>query len=547
MITLMLDAATQDADAELAGLKQGTITPFSTGPTLRAAARTPADFNQTLFASAKQAALALQTPTPRSTEVLRRLRAIVPSRQTTLSARPPARPTPSATSFLAAVAKLQPGDPVPGLSGDERMETKSLQPNVVSPLAKLTPEALADAAAQGVVQHASNQSGIFYMIGLLIGYRTELVRRLMTLPAANDAKDIALITPAMIDFSFWLDHRADDPSDPTPASDPQDVTPLADQINVMSYIARIKTDQTETPRKYAVHPFVSFCPWRQIAEQCRGVPTAQQQFAKVQDAILQHGFMGVKLYPVMGFLPIGNAAAADKAAYPRRLQALGPHWAEKLDQALKDLYDWCIKHDVPVMAHCSFSRYPNDAAGHRGAPAAWVKVFDAGYRNLRLNLSHCGGIWDLAPYRTDVVKRAGSRWPDQVLAMLASTDYPNLYADLADFDGVLECQSPGSATPMPPNSAIPILAQLVAQYPAAHDRLMYGTDYMFLIQASCTENYVAKMRDCLAAQLGMPSAKLMGLNAARFFGLNDPASQTRQRLDRFRGDKFLARWESPSS
>ena len=49
----------------------------------------------------------------------------------------------------------------------------------------------------------------------------------------------------------------------------------------------------------------------------------------VKDAVEQRGFIGVKLYPVMGFLPYGNAEA-DPAAYPARLRQTGPDRKDRL-------------------------------------------------------------------------------------------------------------------------------------------------------------------------------------------------------------------------
>jgi hypothetical protein len=120
---------------------------------------------------------------------------------------------------------------------------------------------------------------------------------------------------------------------------------------------------------------------------------------------------------------------------------------------------------------------------------------------------------------------------------LGAPENPNLYADIADFSDVLSCD-----LPVPASSALGGLASLVAKNPASRSRIMYGTDYMFLIQTPGTENYVAKMRDCASAALGISPADLMGRNAARFLGLNNPTSGTRIRLAKFRGDHFLDRW-----
>src|SRR5262249_55215663 len=152
--------------------------------------------------------------------------------------------------------------------------------------------------------------------------------------------------------------------------------------------------------------------------------------AMVKDAVEHRGFIGVKLYPVMGFRPYGNAQAPDPLAYPRKLRELGRDWAARLDQGLADLYDWCIEKDVPVMAHCSYSQFPSEAAGKRGSPDAWQAVLgNPRWRALRLDLGHFGGFWDLAKPRSN-------GWTETVVAMMAAS--PNLYADVSDYDAIVE-------------------------------------------------------------------------------------------------------------
>jgi len=60
---------------------------------------------------------------------------------------------------------------------------------------------------------------------------------------------------------------------------------------------------------------------------------------RTKRAIETQGFVGVKLYPPLGFRPIGNE---DK----------------ELDKALLELYGYCCKEEgnpVPIIAHCSWS------------------------------------------------------------------------------------------------------------------------------------------------------------------------------------------------
>lgn len=114
--------------------------------------------------------------------------------------------------------------------------------------------------------------------------------------------------------------------------------------------------------------------------------------------MLNKGFVGVKLYPLMGFRPYGNADAPDPENYPELLRQGHPQWGTLLDQAMGALFDWCANEDVPIMAHCSWSQYPSKAAGNHGNPTAWKAVFtQTRWKNLRVNLAHLGGLWNMVP------------------------------------------------------------------------------------------------------------------------------------------------------
>src|SRR5215469_17122948 len=81
----------------------------------------------------------------------------------------------------------------------------------------------------------------------------------------------------------------------------------------------------------------------------------------VKDAVLNHGFIGVKLYPPMGFAPLGNVTLGgtfwNQAWIPRPLHR--SDMGARLDQALTELYSWCQTNGVPVMAHTSPTNGPS--------------------------------------------------------------------------------------------------------------------------------------------------------------------------------------------
>lgn len=423
------------------------------------------------------------------------------------------------SQFLGTLARLQPGIPLRGLSPPGQ------QP-------QLTGDELARAAAAGVERNASNNSGIFYLGWLLMQARFRLVRLLAELPRPADQGQVALFTPALIDFTYWLhEWELTDPLNRDLGLEPPDTTPLKEQIAVMSRIASNPPipDAANLP---AVHPFVSFCPWREIVD--RYANRRPTQFDLVRQAIEKQGFIGVKIYPPMGFRPTGNVGQPE-CLYPSRLQCY-PNFRKQLDDVLSEVYCWCADpgNDVPVMAHCAFSIYPSKEVGRLAGPQGWLDVLK-GHPNLRLNLAHAGGVWDLE----EGASGAGVGWPEIVMKTLNSGTYPNLYSDFADFGEMLECGSPEG----PKGSAVRRLAGLLDLYHGAQRKVMYGTDYPFLIRTAHTENFLSAAR-CLAREAHMSPTDLLAGNAARFLGLADRASGTRKRLDEFRKhDNYLRRFE----
>src|SRR5439155_20874758 len=96
-----------------------------------------------------------------------------------------------------------------------------------------------------------------------------------------------------------------------------------------------------------VHPFVGFDPRRELVSRKRA--DLKGALALAKEAVQEYGFIGVKLYPPMGFRPLGNGATAEMTAED----------AYRVDGILDELYTWCEAEQVPVTAHCNPS---NEAA-----------------------------------------------------------------------------------------------------------------------------------------------------------------------------------------
>ena len=318
--------------------------------------------------------------------------------------------------------------------------------------------------------------------------RWEITQELVSLSAIQ-AKDVFLYTPAVLDIGFHLGEG--------------NTSDLGEQVEVMSLIAQIKN------RNCAVHAFVAFDPFRASSD--------ANVLATVKDAVLNKGAIGVKMYPPMGFKPCGNANS-------------------ELDRQMKDILGFCLAEDVPILVHCSFSQFVQPADGVCAAPEAWQAFLKQdGHANLRLNLGHCGGPWDLAA--NPVTKTV---WTETVIKLLGSCDYPHLYADLADDSWILDPCS---------NDNMNLMNQLLGflkNNPNARSRLLYGSDWSLLARETGANNYYASMKKWFGKLLNFTAAEQLGYlggNALCFLGLakNKDGSKpkNRQRLEKFRSSKAL--------
>lgn len=389
--------------------------------------------------------------------------------------------------------------------------------HAISPGTPPPPAAVAEGAVKSFqeVTSTSELTGALWMATLMTRPRMELVHRLFALPS-TDAGDVKILAPAIIDYGYWLDDRAN-------------VTPLSKQINVMSAIA------AHPPAGRAVHAWVSFCPWRQIVE--------PEQAMLVQNAVLKQGMLGIKLYPVMGFYPIGNEpAAANGEQYPCNLEAI-PNFGRKLDDALRDMYQFCSDNDVPILTHCSHSEYPylykcggsvdnTVDLGLRAAPAGhwggWERVLQE-YPKLRINIGHGGGLWDLA--KNPDHPPTAPLWTPKVFDLIAK--YENAYADISDFSSIYD-QDQASDTYI-----LQRVKEFLDQAPNSRNKIMYGTDWEMLSITLGAEAYYPQMRKLIALELDLNAQQtsgFFGANAAKLVGLsakNGDKPKTRQRLEAF--------------
>lgn len=304
-------------------------------------------------------------------------------------------------------------------------------------------------------------------------------------------KGVDLFVPVLADMDYWLKGKTS--------------SHLEDQVLITSKIALVNDG--------VFLPFVAFDPYRNLVDK-------GQALRLVKEAIMNYGFIGVKLYPSMGFKPIGNQASDyavvgdgvwrnKKAGHPGFTDE---EFARGIEVSLKDLYAWCEENDVPIMAHANNSNYSAEAFKNSSHPKHWDKVLTA-YPKLKVNLSHFGGADSLAA-------DSDKQWAQLIASLMVK--HKNLYADTGNFkledeDGFRDY--------------LVRLKQLMKKHPQLKDRLMYGSDWFMHVARNYSKDYPRKMTAWIKQEIPEFEKSFMGHNAVSFLGIEN--GENRKRLNKF--------------
>jgi predicted TIM-barrel fold metal-dependent hydrolase len=296
---------------------------------------------------------------------------------------------------------------------------------------------------------------------------------------------VSLFTPALVDYDAWSDDRAP--------------TPLWQQILIQEQIARLAAAGRVGRPDARFHPFVAFDPRRQVEGPGSDGPRKpgplgpnSTALEMVAHAVESGGFLGVKLYPPVGFAPMDNVALQPRLPF-----------AGALDHALNALYGYCAAGEVPILTHASASNEYALGLRFLVEPVRWAPVLEK-FPSLRLNLGHFGG------------ELRG--WTEGAVALIDR--YPNVYADLSNsalvYDDLYATQLRS------------LLGELFSRHPRLKRRLMYGSDWWLSRLDPDAGRAVDRFRSVLGGLLAPEElADLMGRNALRFLGLLDEQNRPR--------------------
>ena len=261
-------------------------------------------------------------------------------------------------------------------------------------------------------------------------------------------------------------------------------TTIADQIRLMEAIAILSNGR--------ILPLVGYDPRRDIESD-------GEALADVQRAVTQHGHVGVKLYPPMGFAAYGNKNSNLDCEWPG-----DSDYGERLDTRLADLYQWSVDNGVPMLAHSNTSNGITKSCEGNGGFQDWGRALST-FPGLRACAGHFGGL----PKSNDGLTPRMQGFID----LIKKPEAKSFFADLAYLP---ELFPEGSV------SGDALAEQMFEEtaFGKVADHLVYGSDWYMIAQSPSEGSYA---RDAVSYLQRAGSDALvdtvMGTNPARLLGL----------------------------
>jgi predicted TIM-barrel fold metal-dependent hydrolase len=380
------------------------------------------------------------------------------------------------TEVDAAIAEVQGRDP-------------TLLPRVAAGVAASEDGAPTEVVLEGFADWPGAARRAVRWVTLLGKSRLDLTRLLIA--SHDDAVD--LYCPMLVDLGSGL---GDEPP-----------TTMRQQVELLEKISRLSMLGRLPGRSRArVHPFVGFDPRRQVKAELAG--DLETPLDVVKDAVERYGFVGVKLYPPMGWRPIGNRSGLD----------LTEEGATHVDNVLATFYAWCQEEHVPLTAHCNDSNYAHPSYRGCARPEGWVEVLDR-FPDLHINLGHFGGA------------RRGEKADGWPWTIARAADGRHLYADVGNHH---------TDDQRLMDEYLAMLARMFdsADTAAMRDRVMFGSDWFMVALHEGHDRFLETYRVAFERRFGSDAtAGFMGGNAVHFLGFDDPHNRNAQRL-RSRYERF---------
>ncbi len=179
-------------------------------------------------------------------------------------------------------------------------------------------------------------------------------------------------------------------------------------------------------------------------------PHRSDPAGRLEKAVEELGYVGVKIYPSMGWDP--------------------------RHEGMDEVYDYCRRHDLPIQMHCNRGGfYDQEESIAFADPDSWRPVLDD-FPGLKLCFAHFGGGGGLAKEEFPVDER-GPHWGAKIKDLME--EHAGVYTDLA-----------AHSAPMKNKDHAEVyfrnLKKLLATNPF-RDRILFGTDF-WVMRARLTES-----------------------------------------------------------
>ncbi|MFH1467998.1 MAG: hypothetical protein ABIO70_26665 [Pseudomonadota bacterium] len=198
--------------------------------------------------------------------------------------------------------------------------------------------------------------GFLHYCWLILTHSTEgLIRELIKEAGGQDTPPVQLFVTHIVDM--WTAFR-------------DDVALLGrDTLEQAAAMAEV-TSSPDTDLTGRTLAFMAFDPNGAITETNGVWKVRHDALADLTTAVEKHGCIGVKLYPLMGFRPSGNAQAIGSDGQP-----LGDARGAACDAALERLYQFCVEQELPIVSHTRWEgAWSCPGARDNTNPAFWRPV-----------------------------------------------------------------------------------------------------------------------------------------------------------------------------
>ncbi len=168
---------------------------------------------------------------------------------------------------------------------------------------------------------------------------------------------------------------------------------------------------------------------------------------RLKRLVEDHGFMGVKIYPTLGYAPDHPVL-------------------------MDEIYPYMIEKGIPLMAHCSpgvvNSKELDIEDAHALAdPNQYKRVMEV-HGDLKICLGHFGGISEWRRHLNQPRDAEKPTWLTKIKELIKSGHYPNLYTDI-------------SYTIFNFQENLPLL-KLLLEDEIIRDRVLFGSDF-FMVES----------------------------------------------------------------